>query len=273
MSSVSISAITNICSMRFVNRKEAPISRLTMDRNYRASDVSPNEYNTSDDYDQIAEASSLSEEQETLSGDDNNLQNEYYYEYQWEAELDFLPTLTRTERLFAYVNFEVFCCLVNLISCISTTIIIYSNLRDIKENKYSRLESALLYFDGIVSSLRGCWLFALYGYRPGVLYLAGKLSAYQYEIEHHFFHCLNTTSCQVCMTVFCKITLFVFMQCFAAQIRKYVLRYFGVIISEEKKAETPLSNSAGINKGRKSLRRFTSIVDGITTWGRTSVEY
>merc|ERR1712054_697187 len=94
----------------------------TMDRNSRASDVSPNEYNTSDDYDQIAEASSLSEDQETLSGDDNNLQNEYYYEYQWEAELDFLPTLTRTERLFAYVNFEVFCCLVNFVVNTVTTV-------------------------------------------------------------------------------------------------------------------------------------------------------
>merc|ERR1712118_354196 len=43
---------------------------------------------------------------------------------------------------------------------------------------FPRLESSLLYFDGIVSALRGCWLFALYGYRPGVLYLAFIIKKY-----------------------------------------------------------------------------------------------
>ena len=113
--------------------------------------------------------------------------NEFTYEYQWEAELDFLPTLTRTERLFAYVNFEIFCCLVNFVVNMVTAVSMLSSTRDhnnttdpagghFSGSGFPRLESSLLYFDGIVSALRGCWLFALYGYRPGVLYVASIIS-------------------------------------------------------------------------------------------------
>ena len=101
------------------------------------------------------------------------------YEYQWEAELDFLPTLTRTERFVAFMNYEVFVCIVNLIVTLTTSLLMVANTSSSrtpgslsKDGNYSRLESSLLYFDAIVSSLRACWLFALYGYRPGVLYIA-----------------------------------------------------------------------------------------------------
>ena len=106
------------------------------------------------------------------------------YEYQWEAELDFLPTLTRTERFVAFLNFEVFVCVVNLLVTLTTSLLMLASSSPpasrspgadgaaAVDKRFSRLESSLLYFDAIVSALRACWLFALYGYRPGVLYFA-----------------------------------------------------------------------------------------------------